>query len=425
MKISLRLWVTLIVVGLAGQLAWTVENMYLNVYLYHVAVPDPRFIAAMVSASAVVATLTTLIMGNFSDRFGRRKIFISGGYILWGISILLFAQVNSENAAKFFPAASAGIAAATMIVILDCVMTFFGSTANDAAFNAYVTERTVPENRGRAESVLAILPPVSMLIVFGALDPLVQRENWQLFFNLIGGIVIAVGLCGMFLIDDTRGERKRSSFFQTLFYGFSLRSVRENRELYLAMAAFCLFSIAVQVFFPYLIIYFSLFLGMKDYAVVLAIVLIAGSIFSVLMGPVIDRRGKLPMTTVGIAVMFIGLIGLYLTRTNAAVTVAGVVMMSGYMLIAATLSALIRDYTPADQVGVFQGVRMVFNVMLPMVIGPFIGVLVIRNGTGVYEELGRTKGIPTPEIFLAAAVALVFVLIPLFFLRRTHADKMG
>ena len=113
--------------------------MYLNVYLYHVAIPDPRFIAAMVSASAIVATLTTLIMGNISDRFGRRKIFIAGGYILWGISILLFAQVNSENAAKLFPAANAGIAAATMIVILDCVMTFFGSTANDAAFNAYVT----------------------------------------------------------------------------------------------------------------------------------------------------------------------------------------------------------------------------------------------------------------------------------------------
>ncbi len=61
---------------------------------------------------------------------------------------------------------------------------------------------------------------------------------------------------------------------------------------------------------------------MKDYAVVLTIVLIAGSVFSVLMGPVIDRRGKLPMTTVGIAVMFVGLVGLYLTRSNAAVTVA-------------------------------------------------------------------------------------------------------
>ena len=92
-----------------------------------------------------------------------------------------------------------------------------------------------------------------------------------------------------------------------------------------------------------------------------SIVLIAGSVFSVLMGPVIDRRGKIVMTTVGVGVMFLGLMGLYLTRTTTAVTLAGVVMMSGYMLITATLSALIRDFTPVGQVGVFQGVRMVFQ----------------------------------------------------------------
>ena len=52
-----------------------------------------------------------------------------------------------------------------MVVVLDCVMTFFGSTANDAAFNAYVTDITDSDNRGRVESVLAILPLISMLII--------------------------------------------------------------------------------------------------------------------------------------------------------------------------------------------------------------------------------------------------------------------
>lgn len=420
MKISVRNWISFIAVGLAGQLAWTIENMYLNVFLYRVATPDPAYVAHMVAASAIVATLTTLVMGNLSDRFGRRKVFISGGYLLWGVSIILFGMINLDNAARLFPAANAAITAAVLIIILDCIMTFFGSTANDAAFNAYVTDQTVPENRGKVESVLAVLPPLSMLIVFGALDPLVQNGQWGTFFNIIGGLVILVGIGSLFVIDDSKFERKDIPFFASLVYGFTPSALRNHVKLYLAMGAFCLFNIAVQIFFPYLIIYFSYFLGMANYALTLGIVLIAGSIFSVLAGPVIDKRGKILMTTVGVGVMFLGLIGLFLTRATVAVTIAGVVMMAGYMLIAATLSALIRDYTPVGQVGVFQGVRMVFNVMLPMVIGPFIGALLIQTSNGVYEELGQTKGIPTPIIFAAAAVAVLTVLIPLIFLKRNR-----
>lgn len=426
MKISVKQWIALITVGLAGQVAWTIENMYLNVFMYRVALPDPQYIARMVAASAIVATVTTLVMGNVSDRVGRRKAFISGGYILWGISIILFGGINLENAARLFPAANASITAATMIIVLDCVMTFFGSTANDAAFNAYVNDSTVSEVRGKVESVLAILPPLSMLLVFGALDPLVQQEQWSVFFNLIGGFVILVGIASLFLIREPEFRKKESAFLPALIYGFSPESVRKNRNLYLTMAAFCVFNIAVQIFFPYLIIYFSYFLEMKNYPLVLGIVLIIGSVFSVGMGPVIDRCGKRRMITVGWAMMTIGLVGLYLTRPVVHVTVAGVVMMSGLLLLTASLMGLIRDYTPEDRAGAFQGVRMVFNVMLPMIIGPFIGAALIRSGYGVYEELGQVKEVPGPIIFAAAAVVLAAIHLPVYFLRRDDdADAMG
>ena len=426
MKISLKQWLALIAVGLAGQIAWTIENMYLNVFLYRVAITDPRYIARMVAASAIVATLTTLIMGNVSDRLGKRKIFICGGYLLWGVSILLFGGINLENAARLFPAADAAITAATMIIVLDCVMTFFGSTANDAAFNAYVTDSTVPEIRGKVESVLAILPPLSMLLVFGAFDPLVQQGQWRAFFSLIGGFVILVGAAGLFLIREPRIPKRSDAFLPALIYGFSPTSFRAHRKLYFAMAAFCVFNIAVQVFFPYLIIYFSYFLKMTNYAAVLGIVLIVGSVFSVVMGPVIDRRGKTRMVTVGIVTMTIGLIGLYWTRSTVMVTVAGVVMMSGLMLLTATLSALIRDFTPVGRTGAFQGVRMVFNVMIPMIVGPFIGAALIHSTSGVYEEMGQVKGIPTPMIFAVAAAVLLVTFVPMVFLRREcRADEMG
>ena len=145
-----RKWATLILIGLFGQFAWTIENMYFNVYLYNTISTDPGYIAAMVGWSAAAATVTTLLMGALSDRVGRRKVFICGGYILWGLSTAAFGLVTAENAAQLFPAANAVAAAAITVVVLDCVMTFFGSTANDGAFNAYVTDVTNPENRGRA-----------------------------------------------------------------------------------------------------------------------------------------------------------------------------------------------------------------------------------------------------------------------------------
>ena len=186
-KLGLRKWLTLILVGLFGQFAWTIENMYFNVFLYNTISTDPGYIAAMVGWSAAAATVTTLLMGALSDRVGRRKVFIAVGYILWGFSTAAFGYITPENAARLFPGANAVAAAATMVVVLDCVMTFFGSTANDGAFNAYVTDVTTADNRGRAESVLAILPLISMLIIFGLFDGLTQQGRWRTFFNIFGG----------------------------------------------------------------------------------------------------------------------------------------------------------------------------------------------------------------------------------------------
>ena len=84
-KLSPRVWLTLILVGLVGQFAWTIENMYFNVYLYNTISTDPGYISAMVGWSAAAATLTTLLMGALSDRVGKRKLFICGGYLLWGL----------------------------------------------------------------------------------------------------------------------------------------------------------------------------------------------------------------------------------------------------------------------------------------------------------------------------------------------------
>ncbi len=418
-KLGARKWATLLLVGLFGQFAWTIENMYFNVFLYNTISTDPGYIAAMVGWSAAAATVTTLLMGALSDRVGKRKAFIAVGYLLWGLSTAAFGFITRENAAKLFPAVDAAAAAASMVVVLDCVMTFFGSTANDAAFNAWVTDATNAENRGRAESVLAILPLISMLIIFGAFDGLTQQGRWKEFFGIFGLAVSAVGLISLLLVqDDPKLRPRRDSYFRNLLYGLRPAVIRGNPELYLSFAAFCLFSVAVQVFFPFLIIYIQHYLGIRDYAIVLGVVLILASLISVLSGRWIDRFGKLRFTVPAAGVMLAGLVGMFFVRSQIGVMAAGTVMMGGYMMLTAALSANIRDWTPQDKVGHFQGIRMIFQVLLPMVIGPAIGAALIRSNPMTYEDLGQVKTVPTPGIFLGAAAVLLLVAIPVSILKR-------
>ena len=395
-KIGLRIWLVIILVGLSGQLAWCLENMYFNVFLYNTISTDPVYISAMVSASAITATLTTLLMGALSDRIGKRKAFICMGYILWGISTLAFGFITLENVGKWFPMANAAVAGAILIVVMDCVMSFFGSAANDAAFNAYVTDNVSNENRGKTEGVLAILPLVSMLLVFGLLDGFTQRGEWKTFFSIVGVFVSIVGFAALFLVkDDPKLSPRRDEYFKNLVYGLRPGVMKSHGELYLALAAICIFSIAVQTFFPYLIIYIQTYLGFNDYAIILGIVLIVASVISVIGGRLMDKVGKLRF-----------------------IVPAGCVMMGGYMLVSATLGAVIRDYTPRDKVGHFQGIRMIFSVMVPMVVGSNIGAAVIKGGDLTYVEMGVTKTVPTPAIFLASAAVLLIMFIPVAALKK-------
>ena len=71
-----RFWVSLFLFSLTGQVAWVVENMYFNVFIYKMFSASATDISLMVAASSVVATLTTIFIGSLSDKFGKRKIFI-------------------------------------------------------------------------------------------------------------------------------------------------------------------------------------------------------------------------------------------------------------------------------------------------------------------------------------------------------------
>ncbi|GAA5026244.1 MFS transporter [Microbacterium fluvii] len=418
--VAARTWWVVVVLGLVGQLAWTVENMYLNVFVYDTITTDPTVIAILVAASAAAATLATMLVGAWSDRARTRRPFIAVGYILWGATTASFGFVQPDHAAV---AGQAVGLAVVSIIVLDCVMSFFGSGANDAAFQGWVTDSTEPGNRGRVDGVLAIMPLMGMLVVFGALDGLTQAGQWQLFFGIVGAVTAAVGIVAWFLVKDADIQPQTEGYLAALVYGLRPSTVRANPRLYLLLLAWAIVGTATQVFIPYLIIYIQRYLRIDGYAIVLGSVLILASVISILGGRVIDRVGKIRAIVPAAAIMVAGLAGMFFARGMLPVIVFGTIMMGGFMLSVAALAAAVRDATPDGRAGTVQGLRMIFAILIPMVAGPFIGAAVIVGANETYDDLGVIKQVPTPWIFVAAAVVAAFVVIPAFALRRMPAAR--
>lgn len=424
-RIPGRVWTTFVIFGLIGQMAWTIENMYLNVYIYKTVTYDSGAIALMVALSAIVATIATLTMGALSDRLGKRKIFMTYGYIIWGISIISFGYINQQFVSTLFPGSNVIIATLWLIIAMDCVMTFIGSTANDAAFQSWVTDVTHPTNRGKAEGLIATMPLLGMLVVFGVLDGFTQNEMWKEFFLIVGIIVIASGILGLFLIKDKDVSKKDTHYLKDLMFGFKWSTIKENTMLYIVFGSVSILGIAQQVFIPYFIIYFEFYIGMTNYVVLLGSVLTLASVVSIFGGRFVDKYGKKKFLIASVVLYIFGMFMMYLLgisiKDNLGLTfvltlIFGVTMMGSYLVSMVILNAMGRDLIPEKYIGVFSGIRMIFFVMIPMVIGPFIGSMVIKQSSTTYvDAFGIIQSTPTPGIYLAGAIVGILAFIPLYF----------
>ena len=406
-KKSPKFWLSLIIFSLVGQIAWVMENMYLNVFIYERFAATAEQISAMVSASAIAATVTTLLIGALSDKVGKRKLFICGGYIAWGISIWSFALINVLS-----PVASAASLGVTLVILVDCIMTFFGSAANDAAFNAWLTDSTDETNRGAAEGINSMMPMLAILVVFGGamfLDP-AGANYWNIIFGVIGTVVFLLGLLGFWLIREPKVDTSANThYFMNLIYGFRPSVIRDNKRLYVTLAAYAVFGISIQIFMPYLILYYTEALGMENYVLIFAPAIVLAAAFTFFYGKLYDKKGFRTSVMPSLGLLMAGYVVLYFFRQGAPVFLGTLIMLCGYLASMAVFGAMLRDHTPENKAGMFQGQRIIAQVLIPGVVGPAIGAAVLKNAETIVNADGTVSFIPNANIFLAALIAAVFI----------------
>ncbi|MBQ7915068.1 MAG: MFS transporter [Clostridia bacterium] len=457
-----KFWLMVLGMGLAGQLCWNIENQWFTTFVYAKISKDVNIVSGMVILSAFVTTVSTFLFGTLSDRYGKRKMFVSYGYIIWGIATILFGlteYVNVKAEHIFWLAA--------LVVLSDAVMSFFGSMGYDSGYNVWLNDYTNDKNKGQVGAALAALPVLGTIVgtvlggvIVGIGNPTAapgytgqydtSLDNYQLLFWSMGIFVIALGVISLFVMKDhpSLTPNKRGTFWQQFVEAFDFKKLKgneNNKEMLLANLVICAFFIPFNFYFTHLgnwIIY-DIGFSSGDMGLIEGI----GLIFAVLVTlPFIKviNKNKIPLVVL-LAIMLnaLGLILIFLfvkdsssvdttnlfAAKNLPLFLCVFLVGTGYVLIMQTGMIWVRGLFPEESKGQFEGIRVLFFVLIPMLIGTLIGNVIIENTeqpSGILpDNYGHIPDIPQENLFLYASIMVLVALVPLYFANKAYKARIA
>ncbi len=214
-----------------------------------------------------------------------------------------------------------------MAILFDSIMSFWGSTANDAAFNAWMTDITTPANRGTVMGDVGnteVDRPAPDLRGRG-----VPRGRHRLHRLLRRGrrdrhpARPARGVDGP---EPAAIEPSREGYWRRIAGTFRWSSLRENRTLLAILVAVAVWNISFNVFFPYLMIYLQHYvrLPVEQSSVLIAIAILVGGIAAGYpLGLLADRWGRRPLALTAVVLEAAGLLTFSFAKSFVGLLAAG------------------------------------------------------------------------------------------------------
>ncbi len=435
---KLRFWILVWGLGIIGQLCWNIENQWFNTFVYAKIAKDPTIISWMVAVSAIATTISTFLFGTMSDRSGRRKPFLAYGYILWGIFTILFG--TTEFITKGSPNATGSklMLAATAVVLADALMSFFGSMGNDASFNAWLNDSMTDDNRGSIGAALATQPIIGTIIgtIVGGLL-IGSNDNYMALFITMGGLAIVFGILSIFIVKDAEGlePSKEGSFLKQLFSAFDFKELLSHRELLYVFLMLTVYFIAFNVYYPHVGNYMIYYLGFSadDIGIIQGIALILGMLSVIPATKLLNRNRFVLVTIISIllSVVGVGILGLFgipqyidpNTIMNPVLLIGLFFFGCGYIMFMQVTSVWMKQLFPEEAKGQFEGFRIVFFVLIPWIVSPFIANPIIKNNGEILDSNGLTAFLPTNVLFLVSTGLILLTFIPLLFAARKHSER--
>ena len=440
---STHFWLFLWGLGLAGQLCWNIENQWFNTFVYAKIAKDSTIVTLMVITSALVTTFSTFLFGTLSDRIGSRRKFISIGYIAWGVFTIAFGMTEFLNTGAVELGAKASIWIAFLVILTDNIMSFFGSMGNDSGFSAWSNDLTTDRNRGQVGAILAFLPIIGTVIgtVVGGLL-IGKDDNYNRLFWCMGIFVIAMGILSLLFLKDspTLVAHRRGNVWQQFSEIFRSKGVLIQKELLLVCVTTALFFIPFNIYFVHMGNWMIYRMGFAadSMGVIQGISLLLAS-FLVIPCIGLINHNKTPL--IAFVAILVNMVGLWIlalfirpeqvdtqnlfSTQNLLLFLAVFLAGAGYVLVVQSMTMWVKQLYPEESRGQFEGIRVLFFTLIPMIIGTVIGNIIIKNGAGsIVNEYGITENIPTESIFLWAALLLVFSLVPLVFGAKVYFKRV-
>lgn len=452
-------WTLLLVIGFSAQIAWVIENNWFANFLYSDFGAQLGVVTAMTICSATASTFSALFFGTLSDRIGSRKKLIAWGSVLWGVFTIAFGMTHYLRDSIYNDVMLIGVT----IVAADTIMSFFGSMANDAGYNAWYADMMDDSNSGQIGAVAATMPVVGTLVgtlvggmiinseAFTASDP---QGGYIAFFTIAGVVTILVGIAAFFLLKDDRRLRpvREGGFWKQFASTFDFKRFIANRELALVFLTLTIFFIGYNCYFIHIMNWMNYTLGFNDPSLILGIPLLIAVAVSVPFISIINNK-KVPavaafatvLSIVGCLFVFflVGKVADGFDTENALNIAAnwpayiGIIMVGvGYVVFMQSMTVWMKRLYPDEHRGQFEGIRMLFFVLFPMIAGPLLADPICRIfGDKVYQVVidGSLKFVtgaeatqlgydisqiaegylPVNELFIAAAIVTALALIPM------------
>ncbi len=427
-------WLALFVMSFAGELAWGVQTQIFNLFVFNEIVPRPIVVSAMVAVGAVVATVTAIVMGAWSDQQGRRKPFILAGYGLWGLTVILFPATELISVVWL---------AVTAVILLNALMSFFRATGYEASYHAYLTDITTLSNRGAAQGMASLGLYIAMVVTFGSLG-LIDATSYQLFFIIAGALVIIMGTIGGLIVEDKGVPVDHEvGVFKRIRKTFHRDFLRQQKNFFYILLAMGLFMMSFNVFFQFVLIYMQHYLEIPVTNVeilVLVAITVGGIVFSIPAGILSDKIGRKKVAIASILIEAVFLILFAFSPQFATALplfgdpLTNVTVWSGFFAIfwlGAQTSWLVasyawsKDWYPEEKRAEFSGYTTIFQIGVGGGLGAMLGGIVasIFGVPGMVD--GKAGIIPTPAIFIFSGILVLFTLIPVWFAQEKQSEAIA
>lgn len=229
---------------------------------------------------------------------------------------------------------------------------------------------------------------------------------------------------------------KRGTFWKQFISIFDFRSYFGMKELAWVNLSLSVYFIAFNMYFAhagnYMIYYLGFTPDMMGYIEGIALVL--AMLFTIPCTRLLNRN-KAPQLCVASVLLNsvgVGMMGLLVRPENVnpvsiwnPVLLFGMFLMGmGYVLFLQSATVWGKQLYPENARGQFEGIRILFFVMIPMVGAPLLANPIIKRSGEFVDENGFTAYLPTHTLFLAGAVLVLFTLLPIAFAKKHHDKRL-